>query len=483
MQERQRVGQRRRDPDAERSFGASVREYLDRRLLFIFLNGVASGFPWVIVTSAMTLRLSHADLTRSAIGAFGLVTAAYAWNFAWSPLVDRFQLPIFRRFMGHRRSWIFAMQILLALGTLGLAFADPIETLPLLTTVAVFVAFASATQDVAIDAYRIEIIPREETAKVSHAAAATTAGWWTGFGFMGSIPFFLIDQPAWDWTRVYLVLAAMWIPLMVAILLAPNARLAPKGFTDAEARFEGALGREARPSLWKRAVAWIAATVVEPLAEFVRRTGPRLAWSVMLFVFLFKIGEAFLGRMSIVFYEEIGYTATQMATYSKLVGAGATIVFSLLGSIINARFGLVRGLLIGGIAMAASNLMYAWIALVGPVEWLYGVTVVVDGFTSALSTVAFVAFVSYLTSHTYTATQYALLASLANFGRTTMSAASGFMVDAMGGNWALFFVITALMVIPSLVLLIFVSRELKRRVQKWEDDEKTAAATTAPGPA
>ncbi|HEX2252355.1 MAG TPA: MFS transporter [Thermoanaerobaculia bacterium] len=471
---------REHDPDAgARSFWESAREYMDRRLLFVFLFGVASGYPWVLISSAMTLRLAQADLSRSAIGVFGIVTAAYAINFLWAPFVDRLLIPGLGRLLGPRRDWMLVMQTLLALGTVGLAFADPRMSLTLLSVCALVVAFSSATQDVVIDAYRIEIIPRHEPAKISHAAAMATAGWWTGFGLLGSIPFFLIDREGWDWQRVYLVLAGLWIPLMLAVLLAPRSRQRREKFAEAEARYEAALGQIENPSAWKRMTAWFAVTLVEPLREFLVRVGPKLAWSVLVFVFLFKIGEAFLGRMSVVFYEEIGYTPTQIATYSKLIGGAATVGFSVLASVVNARFGLIRGLLLGGLAMAASNLMYTWIAWTGPVEWLYGVTVIVDSFTSAFSTVAFVAFISYLTSHTFTATQYALLASLGNFGRTTMSGFSGFMVDALGGNWGLFFIITALMVTPSLLLLIYVRRQLRIKQRDWDDDAAADAAETA----
>jgi len=197
-------------------------------------------------------------------------------------------------------------------------------------------------------------------------------------------------------------------------------------------------------------------------------TGLKLGVSVLLFLFLFKLGEAFLGRMAIVFYKEVGFTDTQIAQYSKLLTAAVTIVFSMAGGLLNARIGIIKGLFVGGIAMAASNLMFAWIAIVGPNEKLYAATIFVDGFTSAMSTVAFVAFISYFTSHTYTGTQYALLAAVGTLGRTFVSGASGFVVDALSGNWAIFFVITALMVIPSLILLVYVGRLLRERIKHWE---------------
>ena len=197
---------------------------------------MASGYPWVIISSAMILRLAQADLSLSAIGVFGSVTGAYAINFLWAPFVDRLEIPRLGSSLGQRRSWVLVMQILIAGGTAALAFTDPLDSLTALSIAALVVAVASATQDVAVDAYRIEIIPRENTEMVSQAASAQVAGWWTGFGLVGSLPFFLIDLDGWNWTHVYLVLAAVWIPLVAAVLLAPRAEQKRDKFAEAEAK-------------------------------------------------------------------------------------------------------------------------------------------------------------------------------------------------------------------------------------------------------
>lgn len=473
------------DPDkAAPSFRATLREYLDRRLLTIFIFGIASGFPWVLWGSAMTAWLKESGLTRSAIGVFGTVAAAYSTHFLWAPLVDRIPFPVLGR-IGQRRGWILGMQVPLALATLGIAFTHPADSVKWTGTLALIIAFCSATQDIAISAYRIEIIPREETTKISHASAMETAGWWTGYALLGAVPFFLADLPGWTWNRIYVLLAAMWIPIMVTVVVAREGRQLRHRFQEAEEKYERALAQKVAPGRWARLTAWLAATVVEPFREFFERSGVKLGVSVLLFLFLFKLGEAFLGRMAIVFYKEVGFTDTQIATYSKLMTAGVTILFSVAGGLLNARIGIIRGLLVGGVAMAASNLMFSWIAMVGPNERLYAATIFVDGFTAAMSTVAFVAFISYFTSHTYTGTQYALLAAVGTLGRTLVSGASGFVVDALGGNWALFFVITALMVIPSLLLLIYVGRLLKERVRYWESEsaatqDQAASAGSVP---
>jgi PAT family beta-lactamase induction signal transducer AmpG len=199
-------------------------------------------------------------------------------------------------------------------------------------------------------------------------------------------------------------------------------------------------------------MAWLSVTVLEPFIDFFRRNGTSVAITLLLFVFLFKIGEAFLGRMSIAFYKEIGFSNEQIGYYSKLIGWGITMLFTLLGSMVNVRFGIVRGLMIGGIAMSASNLMFSWIAQVGPNELMFLATIIVDNFTTAFSTVAFVSFLTVMTGQAFSATQYALLASLGNFGRTTLASFSGELADYLN-DWSLFFILTALMVIPSLIML------------------------------
>jgi PAT family beta-lactamase induction signal transducer AmpG len=215
-----------------------------------------------------------------------------------------------------------------------------------------------------------------------------------------------------------------------------------------------------------RMVAWLAVSLIEPFREFFQRNGVRLALSILLFIFLFKIGEAFLGRMSIVFYKEIGFSNTQIGTYSKLLNWWVTIIFAVIGGMVNMRYGIYRGLMVGGIAMAASNIMFAFMAMVGPNTALFAATVFVDGFTAAWSSVALVAFISLLCNQAFSASQYALMASLGVFGRTLLASSSGYIVDSLDGNWALFFILTALMVIPSLLFLRMIREPIMRMEER-----------------
>ena len=426
---------------------ALILAWRDRRLGAIFVLGMASGFPWVLIGSAMSAWLEELGISRSAIGFLGGVGIAYALNFLWAPFLDRYRPWLFGR-LGLRRSWIVLTQCLLLVFTLMMSLIDPGANLQLTGMVLLSIAVASATQDVAIDAYRVELIERSDQARISYGAAMATSGWWTGYGLLGALPFLLVDGLDGGWTTVYQGLALVWL-LFIAFVLA-FAPMPERVSSLQDGRSTSVSHR-------------LLQTVVGPLKDFFVRNGLALALSLLAFVLLFKVGEAFLGRMSIVFYKEIGFSNSDIGTYSKLLNWWVTVVFSILGSLVNARFGILKGLVVGGLAMAATNLMFAWMAVAGPQTWLFALTVIVDGFTAALGTVAFMAFITLLTSHSFSATQYALLASIGNLGRTTLASSSGWLVDQLGGNWALFFILTAVAVLPSMLLLWWLAPTLRER--------------------
>ncbi len=442
------------------SWSETIRSYLDKRLLWVFMLGCSSGFPWVLIGSNMSGWLKDAGLTRAAIGYFGSVFAVYAINFLWAPLVDRVKLPVLHAILGQRRSWIFLCQSVVLVCTLFIAGVNPANDLMFTSMLALGIAIASATQDIAIDAFRIDTFPKSESNKLPQASAMAVIGWWTGYSLPGYLAF--INADSMGWNGVYYGMAVVIGVLMCFTLLVgePN--------TQREALQNQAEVRHSKV-VRSRLMAWLTVTAVEPFLDFFRRNGVRVAVTLLLFVFLFKIGEAFLGRMSIPFYKEIGFSNEQIGHYSKLIGWGATIFFTLVGSMFNVKFGIVRGLMIGGIAMSASNLMFAWIASVGPSETLFLATIIVDNFTTAFSTVAFVSFLTVLTGQAFSATQYALLASLGNFGRTTLASFSGELVDYLD-NWSTFFIITALMVIPSLIMLYSLRHYFADLLEKAKKD-------------
>ncbi|MGQ7007260.1 AmpG family muropeptide MFS transporter [Vibrio cholerae] len=429
--------------------------YFDRRLLWVFMLGCASGFPWVLIGSNMTGWLKDAGLSRAAIGYFGSVFAVYAINFLWAPLVDRVKLPILHSMLGQRRSWIFFCQSIVLVCTLLIAGVNPANNLMLTSMFALGIAIASATQDVAVDAFRIDTFPKSESTKLPQASAMAVVGWWTGYSLPGYFAFVNADSIGWN--GVYYIMAGVVGLLMLFTLLVGEPHTQRDQLQQlAEERHQQVVSNPV--------LSWLTVTVLEPFIDFFRRNGFRVALTLLLFVFLFKIGEAFLGRMSIAFYKEIGFSNEQIGYYSKLLGWGITILFTLLGSLVNIKFGIVRGLMIGGIAMASSNLMFAWIAKVGPNEHLFLATLFVDNFTSAFSTVAFVSFLTLMTGQAFSATQYALLASLGNLGRTTIASFSGELADFLN-DWSLFFILTAVMVIPSLIMLYSLRHDFTKMLE------------------
>jgi PAT family beta-lactamase induction signal transducer AmpG len=430
----------------------SLQPLFDRRFLTVFVLGFSSGFPWLLHGSVLTLWMQSEGLSRTEIGFIGAVAAVYALNWMWSPLIDELRLPWLYRLLGQRRSWIVFTQGLMIVAILLLSLGEPQDNLIYVGLCALGIAIASATQDIAVDAYRIMLFSRAEAdAKMPFSSAVTIAGWYAGYTYIGGTLALALggETIGLSWPAVYVVLAGVYVVLMGLILLSPEP-------LEREAEFV-APAAGARPSFGS----WFRKYIAAPFTEFFRRCGFRLALAILLFLFLFRIGEAMLGRMSLVFYVELGFSTDEIALYNKLFGGLATVIFSLLGAVVNTRYGIIRGMLVGGIAMAAANLLYAVMATVGPEGWLFMLTLLVDNFCSAFATVAVISFMSYFASRTYTGTQFALMTSLSNFGRTTLSAGSGAIVDGMDGNWPLFFIFTTLAVIPALLLLIWVAKLLK----------------------
>ena len=431
--------------------------YLERRMARILLLGIISGFPWVLICSSLSLWLKEDGLSRSTIGWAGLIFGVYALNFLWAPLIDRLRVPYLTPKLGHRRAWIVMSQALIFVCLVGWSLTDPGVHLWGVIAIGLVIAIASATQDITIDALRIEQIGTDEGQSMAAGAAVAVAGWWTGYKLGGVVALNTADafQSAGVenyWQMTFLVLGLMIIACNIALMfvpeLPPTDRAAAQSTDDrviaSKLGFGGGTGH---------VVAWLVGTVVGPLMSFFRRNGFAIAVAILGFIFLFKIGEAFLGRMSIVFYKEIGFSKSDIALYSKGIGWVTTVVFTLLGGLFAIRIGLVRAMFLSGILMAVTNLMFSWLAWAGPVESLFAAAVLLDDLAAAFATVTFVAFISMLVDRTYTATQYALLASIGTAGRTLFASSSGALVDWLDGDWGIFFVITALMVVPSLICL------------------------------
>ena len=439
--------------------------YLDRRMVRILLLGIISGFPWVLIGSSLSLWLKEDGLSRSTIGWAGLIFGVYAINYLWAPLIDRIRIPWLTNKIGHRRGWIVIMQFIILVSLLCWSVVEPTANLGLVITIGLIIAIASATQDITVDALRIEQIGENEGRAMQAGAAMAVVGWWTGYKLGGVIALNAAEyfqQAGFEnyWQLTFLILGVVVIACNIGLMFVhepqPTERQESQKRTDQ--MIEEKLGSS---GAFAKSTAWISGAIAGPIISFFKRNGFKIALGILGFVFLFKIGEAFLGRMSIVFYKEMGFSKGDIALYSKGIGWITTVVFTLLGGLFAIRSGVVKAMFISGILMAATNLLFADLAWSGTSKLLFAVTVLLDDIAAAFATVAFVAFISLLVDRTYTATQYALLASIGTLGRTTLDASSGELVDWLNGDWGIFFVITTVMVIPSLILLWFIRNKLK----------------------
>ena len=441
-----------------------IKLYFEKRMLRIFLLGIMSGFPWVLIGSALTLWLKENDLSRSSIGWAGLIFGVYAINFLWAPLVDRLHIPYLSKKIGHRKSWIIMMQLIIFIALILWSFLDPGKNLWLVIAAGLGIAISSATQDITIDALRIEQIGKNEGRLMAAGAAISVVGWWTGYKIGGAISlisaeFFQRQGVENYWQSSFLLLTLIIFSCSLGLLFVPekssNERVLNQ--TAADQKIINQLGSD---NNLNKTLAWLSGTIIEPIKSFFKRNSTKVALGILGFIFLFKIGEAFLGRMSIVFYNEIGFSKTDIALYSKGIGWITTVTFTLLGGLFAIRMGLIKAMFVSGIIMALTNLMFSILAWVGNSEILFAFTVLIDDLAAAFATVAFVAFISALVDRTYTATQYALLASVGTAGRTLFASSSGSLVDWLNGDWGIFFIITALMVIPSLICLLLIRKKL-----------------------
>ncbi len=589
--------------EKKQSWIDSLMVYKDIRMVRILLLGAISGFPWVLIASSLSLWLKEEGLSRSTIGWAGLIFGVYAINFLWAPIIDRIQIPFLTKKLGHRRGWIVLMQIVILLSLVVWSFINPTENftfigiytvsgLYILIAVGLIIAIASATQDITVDALRIEQINENEGKSMAAGAAMAVVGWWTGYKLGGVIALFTAEyfenMGIEDyWQTTFLVLGVVIILMNIGLMFVhetlsnkrqENQRISDqiieKDLGSAKRNYLRILGGillifsilELLPEFSKtknlfpflplnimhyiiisilvgglsyffikrnalfftsvfivfvfffkillsfvivslilgilgiallnaerdwgqRTASWISGRIGGPLVTFFKNNGLSIAIGILAFVFLFKVGEAFLGRMSIVFYKEIGFSKSEIAIFSKGVGWITTVVFTLLGGIFAMRSGSVKTMFIAGILMAVTNLLFSylnwyvqaiplvsyefdlnfyfwtWHIVTSNHQLVFGAAVALDDIAAAFATVAFVAFISLLVNRTYTATQYALLASIGTAGRTTLASSSGALVDWLNGDWGTFFILTAVMVIPSLICLWFIKDKLKLRAK------------------
>ena len=449
----------------KQSFSEMFSVYFEKRMLKILLLGAISGFPWVLIGSSLSLWLKEDGLSRSTIGWAGLIFGVYAFNYLWAPLIDRIQIPFLTKKIGHRRAWIVLMQVIILISLVLWSLINPTQNLALVITVGLVIAIASATQDITVDALRIEQIGENEGKSMAAGAAMAVVGWWTGYKLGGVVSLFsaeYLQSLGFEnyWQLTFLILGIIVILMNIGLMFVDETDNSER--IDKQKENDRLISNKfENENLFTKFLTWIGGSISGPIISFFKKNGFSIALGILGFVFLFKVGEAFLGRMSILFYKEIGFSKSEIAIYSKTLGWITTVIFTLLGGLFVIRSGVLKAMFLAGIIMASTNLLFSILAWSDKSELLFAFAVILDDIAAAFATVAFVAFISLLVDRAYTATQYALLASIGTAGRTTLASSSGALVDWLNGDWGMFFILTALMVIPSLIILWLMKDKLR----------------------
>ncbi|KYK47131.1 MFS transporter [Bradyrhizobium liaoningense] len=416
--------------------------YLQPRVLIVLFLGFSSGLPLALSGSTLLVWMAEAGVDLGTIGLFALVGTPYTLKFLWAPLVDALHVPFFTRAFGRRRGWLVFSQLLLIGAILLLALTDPARSPLFVALGALLVATMSSTQDIVVDAFRVESLPESEQAAgmAAYVAAyrigmliSTAGALFIVTGFETIVP----RGAAWMWG--YVVMAALVLIGTVTALAATEPAQSKRA--EAATQNEDALMR-------------VFHAAMGAFSEFLSR---KEAWAALAFVVLFKFTDAFSGNMTVPFVIDIGFTRNDYAVIVKGVGIAATLAGGFAGGFVARRYSLATSLWIGGIVQAISNLSFSWLALVGVNEWALTLAITSDNFCNAIGTVIFVAYLSALCQNPlHTATQYALLTALAAVGRTYLSSGAGYLAKATG--WPMFFAISVLVAIPSLMLLAYLQK-------------------------
>ncbi len=407
-------------------------EYTERRVMLILPLGFASGIPLLLTFSTLSAWFASKGVSRATIGAFALVGTPYAFKFLWSPLIDRLPPPIP---LGRRRGWGIAIQLALIAATLALGSCNPKRDLALIGTLALLVAFLSASQDVVIDAYRVEILTPEQQGP---GAAMIQTGYRIAMLVSGAGA--LIIAARYGWFAAYATMAALLAVGVLVFIFGPEPATLPEA--------------QPRPAMagWDAISAWLATAVTGPFADFMRRP----MWpAIVIFIVGYKLGEAMAGVMAMPLYISLGFSLNEIAAVSKLVGFFATVAGAIVGGVVTSKLGVMRALVLCGVLQSAGNLFYVLQAVGGHRLDYLALCVAAENLTGAMAGTALVAYLSDLCSPAFTATQYALLSSLAAVGRTLFASLGGVLADKLG--WVPFFMLTTVATIPALVLLIWIA--------------------------
>jgi len=436
--------------------------YKHPRVLAMLFLGFSAGLPFMLVFSTLSAWLREVGIERATIGMLSWVGIIYSIKFFWAPVVDRLPLPLLHRLLGRRRSWMLLAQAGIAVGLFNMAHLDPVGHLGAMAALALLVAFSAATQDIAIDAWRIEAVPQPMQGVM---AAAYQLGYRIAI-MVGSAGALWIAADH-GWTASYTAMAAMvGVGVLTTLVIAePEPRVERQSLAQ-EQRVIDWLERKAHwPDSLRQVGSWFVGAVVCPFVDFFTRYGTRLAVLMLAFIASYRLTDFTMGVMANPFYLDVGYTLKEIAAVAKLFGLVSSIVGVLLGGLAVARLGTVKSLAFGSLAVIASNLMFMTLAFQDDPS-LTGLAIVVsaDNLAMGIAGTALIAYLSSLTTASYTATQYALFSSMYALPGKLLMGTSGFVVDAIGYPW--FFVYTSSLGIPALVMLYFLVRQRTREAAR-----------------
>ncbi|MCB1758738.1 MAG: MFS transporter [Gammaproteobacteria bacterium] len=424
--------------------------YRRPRVIGMAFLGFSAGLPFLLVFSTLSAWLRDEGLSRTLIGYFSWIGITYSIKVFWAPVIDRLPLPLLTALLGKRRSWMLLAQIGIAAGLVGMALTDVHSGLERIALFALLVAFSSATQDITIDAYRIEAVARE----VQGAMAATYVfGYRLALLAAGAGAFYLAEYSSWSIS--YLGMATLMLVGVLTTLLISEPRVGSDVSTQQqEARLESLLGG-GDATVLTRLLAWLSDAVVSPFVDFFRRNG-RFALTVLLLIGLYKVSDITMGVMANPFYLDLGFSKTEIADVTKIFGFFMTIAGAALGGLLVARYGIMRPLLLGAVMVALTNLLFALLAVASPDLRLLALVISADNLSGGIATSVFIAYLSSLTNTAYTATQYALFSSLMTLPAKLLGGFSGVIVDGYGYPW--FFIYAATTGLPAIALVIYLMR-------------------------
>lgn len=428
------------------SWLAALSVYTQPRVLGMIFLGFSAGLPFLLVFSTLSAWLRDAGVTLSVIGYFSWVGVTYSIKVFWAPVIDRMPLPILNKWLGKRRSWMFIGQVGIALGLLAMARLDT-QQLQLIAVAAVWVAFCSATQDIVVDAYRIEAV----SAELQGAMAATyVLGYRLALLVAGAGAFYIAEFSSWSWA--YFVMALLMGVGMITTLVISEPEHAISGSTlEMEKKVEALIGAGEQNTLIQRLARSFSDAVIAPFVDFFSRNG-KIGIAILALIAVYKLSDITMGVMANPFYLDLGFSKTQIADVSKIFGFFMTIFGSAIGGLMVVRFGIMRPLLLGAVMVALTNLLFALLAVSDPDIWLLAGVVSADNLSGGLATSVFIAYLSSLTNSAYTATQYALFSSLMTLPAKLLGGYSGVVVDAFG--YEVFFIYAASIGLPAIILVI-----------------------------